>query len=124
MTIVETRVVPVLQRDGPYVKFGSLTTGSGFAYGAGFRDRALVDGRGGLDLWAAGSLKRYWAIEARGGYPIARAGALTRRDGRRVPPPTTRPWRRHSTVNRGAVQRPRARRLRRAIELRAVLGLG
>jgi outer membrane protein assembly factor BamA len=70
MDIAENRVVPLLQRDGIYAKFGSLTTGSGFAYGAGYRDRSLVRGLGGLDLWAAGSLKKYWAVEARVRYPL------------------------------------------------------
>ena len=35
------RVGQLLQRDGIYLKMGSLTTGSGFAYGAGYRDRSL-----------------------------------------------------------------------------------
>jgi hypothetical protein len=73
MGLAEGRIVPLLQRDGIYAKFGSLTTGSGFAYGAGFRDRSLVNGRGSVDLWAAGSLKKYWALEARVRYPLAAA---------------------------------------------------
>lgn len=77
MAVAETRVVPLLQRDGVYAKLGSLTTGSGFAYGAGFRDRALVGGKGTIDLWAAGSLKQYWALEARGTYPLLPGGRLT-----------------------------------------------
>lgn len=70
MDLGENRIVPLLQRDGVYAKLGSLTTGSGFAYGAGFRDRSLVNGQGSLDLWAAASLKRYWALEARVRYPL------------------------------------------------------
>ena len=77
ITLVEKRVVPLLQRDGIYAKFGSLTTGSGFAYGAGFRDRSLFRARGSLDAWAAGSLKRYWALEARVRYPLIDAGRLS-----------------------------------------------
>jgi hypothetical protein len=73
MDLAENRIVPLLQRDGIYAKFGSLTTGSGLAYGAGFRDRSLVKGRGSVDLWAAGSLKKYWALEARLRYPLAPA---------------------------------------------------
>ena len=73
MDLAEGRIFPLLQRDGIYARFGSLTTGSGFAYGAGYRDRSLVKGRGGLDLWAAGSLKKYWALEARMRYPLAPA---------------------------------------------------
>jgi hypothetical protein len=76
MDLAENRIVPLLQRDGIYAKFGSLTTGSGFAYGAGFRDRSLVSGLGSLDVWAAGSLKRYWAVEARVVYPIVQGGKL------------------------------------------------
>jgi len=71
MDLGEHRIVPLLQRDGIYAKFGSLTTGSGFAYGAGFRDRSLVKGRGSLDMWAAASLKKYWSLEARARYPLA-----------------------------------------------------
>ena len=70
MDLAENRIVPLLQRDGIYAKFGSLTTGSGFAYGAGFRDRSLVRGLGSVDLWAAGSLKKYWALEGRVRYPF------------------------------------------------------
>lgn len=74
--LVEERVLPLLQRDGIYARFGSLTTGSGFAYGAGYRNRALVDGSGSLDVWAAGSLKKYWAVEGRAAYPIVPADRL------------------------------------------------
>jgi hypothetical protein len=77
MDLAELRIVPLLQRDGVYVKFGSLTTGSGFAYGGGFRDRSLVAGRGMLDVWAAGSLKRYWAVMARAMYPLNRSDTVT-----------------------------------------------
>jgi hypothetical protein len=70
MILAERRIIPLLNRDGIYARMGSLTTGSGFAYGAGYRDRSLVRGRGKLDLWAAASLKQYWALEARGGYPL------------------------------------------------------
>src|SRR5262245_38316865 len=71
MHLGEGRIVPLLQRDGVYAKLGSLTTGSGFAYGAGFRDRSLVKGRGALDVWGASSLKQYWSFEARARYPLA-----------------------------------------------------
>jgi hypothetical protein len=70
MDIAENRIFPLLNRDGIYAKFGSLTTGSGLAYGGGFRDRSLVKGRGFIDAWMAGSLKKYWAMEVRGGYPL------------------------------------------------------
>jgi hypothetical protein len=71
MDLAEGRIFPLLMRDGLYLRFGSLTTGSGFAYGGGYRDRSLVKGRGSLDLWAAGSIKRYWALEAKATYPLA-----------------------------------------------------
>jgi Ni/Co efflux regulator RcnB len=71
MDLAEGRIFPLLMRDGLYLRFGSLTTGSGFAYGGGYRDRSLVKGRGSLDLWAAGSIKRYWALEAKASYPLA-----------------------------------------------------
>jgi hypothetical protein len=70
MHLTEQRIVPLLNRDGIYARLGSLTTGSGFAYGGGFRDRSLVRGRGRLDVWAAASLKQYWSLEARGAYPV------------------------------------------------------
>ena len=71
MDLAEGRIFPLLMRDGLYLRFGSLTTGSGFAYGGGYRDRSFVKGRGSLDLWAAGSIKRYWALEAKARYPLA-----------------------------------------------------
>jgi hypothetical protein len=70
MDLAEGRIYPLLVRDGLYARFGSLTTGSGFAYGGGYRDRSFVKGRGSFDLWAAGSIKRYWALEAKVRYPL------------------------------------------------------
>jgi outer membrane protein assembly factor BamA len=70
MHLGEERIVPLLNRDGLYARFGSITTGSGFAYGGGYRDRSLFRGRGRLDVWAAGSLKQYWTLEARAAYPL------------------------------------------------------
>jgi hypothetical protein len=81
MTIVETVAVPLLERDGLYAKIGSITTGSGLAYGAGFRDRSFGSGRGRrrgrgeIDLWAAGSFKDYWALNGRVRHPL---GATSR----------------------------------------------
>ena len=65
LNIFERRAVFILDREGFYPKLGSLTTGSGFAYGLGFRDRDLFDDQGMLDVWAATSIKQYWAAEAR-----------------------------------------------------------
>lgn len=69
MHFVEERGLFIVGREGFYPKLGSLTTGSGFAYGPGFRDRDLFDNRGVLDLWGATSLRRYWAAEARLTFP-------------------------------------------------------
>jgi hypothetical protein len=65
----ETRGVFILDREGFYPKLGSLTVGSGFAYGLGFRNRALFENTGALDLWAAASIRRYNAVEARLTFP-------------------------------------------------------
>jgi outer membrane protein assembly factor BamA len=65
MHLVEDRALFVVGREGFYPKLGSLTTGSGFAYGAGYRDRDLFDKVAVLDLWAATSTRLYWATEAR-----------------------------------------------------------
>jgi hypothetical protein len=77
MRLGEQRIVPLLQRDGIYLKFGSLTTGSGFAYGAGYRDRSFVAGRGTFDVWVAGSLKRYWSVKALALYPLNAGETIT-----------------------------------------------
>ena len=69
LDFVEDRAIFILDREGFHPKLGSLTTGSGFAYGLGFRDRDLFSNRGALELWAAGSVKRYWATEARLRFP-------------------------------------------------------
>jgi hypothetical protein len=69
MDLAENRVQPLLIRDGLHWKLGSLTTGSGFAYGGGYRNRRLFDGQGAATVWAAASLKRYWAMEGRFALP-------------------------------------------------------
>ena len=76
MDLTENKIVPLLQRDGAYAKLGNITTGSGFAYGGGWRDRSLVKGLGAVNLWAAVSLKRYWAMEAQFRYPLVPGGVL------------------------------------------------
>jgi hypothetical protein len=65
----EQRAVFLIGREGLYPKLGSLTTGSGFAYGLGFRDRDLFANQGALDIWAAASIRRYWAAEVRMLFP-------------------------------------------------------
>ena len=69
MHFAEEKAIFIIGREGLYPKLGSLTTGSGFAYGAGFRDRDLFDKKGTVDVWAATSTRRYWATEARLTFP-------------------------------------------------------
>jgi hypothetical protein len=69
MTFAQDKAIFIIDREGFYPKLGSLTTGSGFAYGIGFRDRDLFENRGSIDIWTAGSTRRYWAAEARLTFP-------------------------------------------------------
>jgi outer membrane protein assembly factor BamA len=69
MDFAEERAIFILDREGFHPKLGSLTVGSGFAYGVGFRDRDLFSNRGMFEIWGAGSVKRYWATEARLTFP-------------------------------------------------------
>jgi hypothetical protein len=73
---IERSGVPLITRDGVYLKLGSLTTGSGFAYGAGYRSRRLFDGVGHIDAWAGASMTRYWAAEANLRFPELADGHL------------------------------------------------
>jgi hypothetical protein len=73
---IERGGVPLITRDGVYLKIGSLTTGSGFAYGVGYRSRRLFDGQGTVDLWAGASATKYWATEARLRFPRLAHGHL------------------------------------------------
>ena len=65
----EDRAVFILDREGFYPKLGSLTVGSGFAYGLGYRDRDLFNHYGNVDLWVAGSTRGYFATEGRIRFP-------------------------------------------------------
>jgi hypothetical protein len=69
MHLFEEKAIFLLDREGFYPKLGSLTVGSGFAYGLGFRDRDLFNHYGMLDVWAAGSIRRYSAVEGRFSFP-------------------------------------------------------
>jgi hypothetical protein len=69
MHFIEDKGLFIIGREGFYPKLGSLTTGSGFAYGGGYRDRDLFNNTGTLDLWAATSTRLYWATEARLTFP-------------------------------------------------------
>ena len=53
--MLERGGVPLITRDGVYLKFGSLTTGSGFAFGTGYRTRRLFRREGLLDVWGGAS---------------------------------------------------------------------
>jgi hypothetical protein len=78
MRIAEERLTRVLAApDGLHPKLGSLTTGSGFSVGAGYRNRRLFDREGAISGWVAGSLKRYWAAEGRFDLPNLADGRLT-----------------------------------------------
>lgn len=76
MNYAENRALFLIARDGFHPKLGSLTTGSGFAFGVGFRDRDLFRKRARLELWTAGSIKKYWAMEARVAAPDLPGGRL------------------------------------------------
>ena len=76
LNAVETRVFGTLVRDGVHAKFGSLATGSGFAYGLGYRNRRLLDREGAFNIWAASSLKKYWAVQGSFDLPDLAGGRL------------------------------------------------
>lgn len=73
---VETRGVYLVSRSGFYPKIGSLTTGSGLALGLGFRNRTLLDRRGVVEVWGAGSFRKYWALQGRVALPELAGGRL------------------------------------------------
>jgi outer membrane protein assembly factor BamA len=68
---VERSGVPLITRDGVYLKFGTLTTGSGFAFGGGWRSRRFLGREAGLDAWAGMTASAYWETQARFQAPIA-----------------------------------------------------
>jgi hypothetical protein len=69
MHFAEERAMFILDREGFYPKLGSISIGSGFAYGLGFRDRDLFENKGIIDLWGAASIRKYWGLEARFLFP-------------------------------------------------------
>jgi len=69
LDVFEDRAIFILDREGFYPKLGSLTVGSGFAYGLGYRDRDLLNNYGALDVWVAGSTRGYFAAEGRIRFP-------------------------------------------------------
>lgn len=66
---VEDRALHTLSRDDFYPKVGSLTTGSGFALGIGFRNRAIFKRKGVAEVWGAATFKQYWALQMRAAFP-------------------------------------------------------
>jgi hypothetical protein len=86
ITFAQDKAVFLVPRAGIYPKLGSLTTGSGFAFGPGYRNSPIFGYHGTLDVWIAGSLKKYWAAEVRATFPDLARGRLfvdaygTRRD--------------------------------------------
>ena len=74
MSYLEER--PLFGRDGLYPKLGSLTVGSGVAFGAGYRTREPFKRYGTLDVWAAGSRLKYWAAEVRAIFPQLAGGRI------------------------------------------------
>lgn len=73
---LETGGVPFITRDGLYLKLGSLTTGSGFAYGVGYRTSRLFRRDSTLDVWGGATPKGYWSAEARVRFPNLANGRL------------------------------------------------
>lgn len=76
MAFVEDKAVFLLGREGLYPKLGSLTTGSGFAAGAGYRSSAIFARTGTLEVWAAGSLKKYFGMRAEATFPVLADGRV------------------------------------------------
>src|SRR5262249_61832089 len=74
MSYLEER--PLFGRDGLYPKLGSLTVGSGFAYGVGYRTRDPFKRYGTLDVWVAQSRQKYFAVEARATFPKLAGGRI------------------------------------------------
>ena len=65
LDFIEQRGLLLTARDGFHPKIGSLTTGSGFAFGLGYRSRGIFNRYGSLETFAAGSFSKYWALETR-----------------------------------------------------------
>jgi hypothetical protein len=76
LAIIEERGLFLIARDGFHPKIGSLTTGSGFAFGVGYRTRAPFRRYGTLETFAAGSFKKYWALETRAMFPDLARGRI------------------------------------------------
>jgi hypothetical protein len=73
---VERSGIPLITRDGIYIKLGTLTTGSGFALGGGYRSRRLLGRDAGFDAWAGGTISAYWETQARFQLPVTPGGRV------------------------------------------------
>jgi hypothetical protein len=73
---VERSGVPLITRDGIYAKFGTLTTGSGFAFGGGYRSRRFLGRDAGFDAWAGATVSAYWETQARLQVPVTPGGRV------------------------------------------------
>lgn len=73
---VERSGVPLITRDGIYAKFGTLTTGSGFTFGGGYRSRRFLGRDAGFDAWAGATASAYWETQARLQVPITPEGRV------------------------------------------------
>ena len=51
--------------EGLYPKFGTITAGSGFAVGPGYRATQRLGGVADFSTFAMGSIKKYWIADAR-----------------------------------------------------------
>jgi hypothetical protein len=76
MKAVERGGVPLITRDGVYAKLGTLTTGSGAAFGGGYRSRLCLGRDFGVDAWAGLTTTAYWETEARVQMPLTGNGRV------------------------------------------------
>lgn len=63
--VFPTPVRGTVYRRGPYLKFGSVSPGGGWAVGPGYRHEGLAGGKLDADVFARMSPKRYWQVESR-----------------------------------------------------------
>src|SRR5919106_4173336 len=76
LAFVEERGLFLTARDGFHPKIGRLTTGSGIALGAGWRNRDVFKRYGTLEAFTAASFRKYWAFETRATFPDLARGRI------------------------------------------------
>lgn len=70
--------------EGIYPRIATVTPGSGFSFGAGYRRPRLFGNRADFSTFASGSLKKYWMVDARLTMPrLARSKAFFELYGQR-----------------------------------------